>query len=661
MPRRYPGKPSWRPASAVLHDVLVFVAVFASYLWSAPRSVVLEDDGFFILAAYFNGAAHPPGYPLYTALAHLATLLPLGSIAFRVHAFTALSAALACLVLRRVATRLVGSLAWGSVSALVFGFSATFWSQSIIAEVYALNVLLFFLLIALALDPSSFCPVSRTRPVFLAGLLYGLSLSNHLPLVLLSSPALFAIYWPHRRQLLRHAPAALIGALCGLAPYAWMIYRTHAVPEFCFFGPIRNWADFWYVISRQAYGDVDFSPSAGWNDKFLYAGSVLRETARQFGTFGWPVSLVGLVLAWRRWPASCYLGFVLACLGCTLAIVLLRDIDYDLFHRNIFRVYPLVAYGVAAIWLGLGARAAVQWADHVFRGAVKKNLLAAALAVLLVGTTWVGGAGANFRAHDDWSAVYAGVLLNSLPQRAVLYANADTVNGPVGYLHWIEGVRPDIRLYSGWYLLVGDQPYRPYMLPPAELEALYERFIGSHADSIFYTNDFPHAHASDDYGLYLRVGYPGEGSASRVIAGPRISAFFAAIARARPPADPWERMHYWRLRADHCRVWGNIQMDSLPEKVRAGDFVPCDHYQGRLLLVRLLLDSGSQDLHAMERLLDEARDLREQSSTKQERAALELLTAEVLWRAGRDAQAAGYFREAARIWPHPENPAMARR
>jgi len=166
---------------------------------------------------------------------------------------------------------------------------------------------------------------------------------------------------------------------------------------------------------------------------------------------------------------------VLACLGCTLAIVLLRDIDYDLFHRNIFRVYPLVAYGAAAIWLGLGARAAVQWADHVFRGAAEKNLLAAALAVLLVGTTWVGGAGANFRAHDDWSAAYAGVLLHSLPQRAVLYANADTVNGPVGYLHWIEGARPDIRLYSGWYLVVEDQPYRPYMLPPAELEALRRR------------------------------------------------------------------------------------------------------------------------------------------------------------------------------------------
>ena len=32
------------------------------YLWSMPVTVVLEDDGFFILAARYNAVAHPPGW-----------------------------------------------------------------------------------------------------------------------------------------------------------------------------------------------------------------------------------------------------------------------------------------------------------------------------------------------------------------------------------------------------------------------------------------------------------------------------------------------------------------------------------------------------------------------------------------------------------------------
>jgi len=71
------------------HLLVVFMVIFVVYFWSAPRTVVLEDDGIFILAAYFNGIAHPPGYPLYTLLGHLATYLPFGSVAFRVHLLSA--------------------------------------------------------------------------------------------------------------------------------------------------------------------------------------------------------------------------------------------------------------------------------------------------------------------------------------------------------------------------------------------------------------------------------------------------------------------------------------------------------------------------------------------------------------------------------------------
>ena len=92
------------------HILTVVLVMLSVYLWSAPRTVVLEDDGFFILAAYFNGIAHPPGYPLYTVLGHFMTWLPFGSVAYRVHALSALFGALGCGVLWWVVSKFCVSI-----------------------------------------------------------------------------------------------------------------------------------------------------------------------------------------------------------------------------------------------------------------------------------------------------------------------------------------------------------------------------------------------------------------------------------------------------------------------------------------------------------------------------------------------------------------------
>ena len=48
----------WDPEGNFLHLVLVFVLVLVNGLASAPRGIMLDDDGYFILEAYFNGVAH---------------------------------------------------------------------------------------------------------------------------------------------------------------------------------------------------------------------------------------------------------------------------------------------------------------------------------------------------------------------------------------------------------------------------------------------------------------------------------------------------------------------------------------------------------------------------------------------------------------------------
>src|SRR5688572_27017314 len=87
----------------------LLVGLIGVYALSAPRTVALQDDGEFILAGYFLGVAHPPGYPVHTLLAFLFSHVPVGSVAWRVHVLSgvlgALAACVVYLCLRRLDTR----------------------------------------------------------------------------------------------------------------------------------------------------------------------------------------------------------------------------------------------------------------------------------------------------------------------------------------------------------------------------------------------------------------------------------------------------------------------------------------------------------------------------------------------------------------------------
>ena len=74
----------------------VFAVALLLYTWTLAPTVTLVDSGELILAAWGTGVAHPPGFPLWVMLAHLASLLPFGNVAVRINFSSALFAALAC-------------------------------------------------------------------------------------------------------------------------------------------------------------------------------------------------------------------------------------------------------------------------------------------------------------------------------------------------------------------------------------------------------------------------------------------------------------------------------------------------------------------------------------------------------------------------------------
>lgn len=190
-------------------DLLAFaiatVVTFAGYFYTLQPSVGLEDSGEFLTAAHHLGVPHPPGYPIWTILAFIwQFLVPFGNIAWRINlmsaVFGSVAVGLAALIISKTG-HLMGArvgflraldpalvnvfvLAASVSAALMLAFSPVMWSQAIITEVYALNA--FFLLLTLVLLYRwSFEPERRWR-LYLAAFIWGVSLTNHQTLVLLT-------------------------------------------------------------------------------------------------------------------------------------------------------------------------------------------------------------------------------------------------------------------------------------------------------------------------------------------------------------------------------------------------------------------------------------------------------------------------------------------
>src|SRR5436853_2714386 len=74
--------------------IAIAVAAGILYFLTAARDIVVGDSPELITAAVTLGVAHAPGYPLFTVLGHLFSLVPFGSIPFRINLLSAICGAL---------------------------------------------------------------------------------------------------------------------------------------------------------------------------------------------------------------------------------------------------------------------------------------------------------------------------------------------------------------------------------------------------------------------------------------------------------------------------------------------------------------------------------------------------------------------------------------
>jgi hypothetical protein len=407
---------------------LVVPAVLAVYLITLSPTVGLIDSGELAAGCYLLNILHPTGYPLYTMLGRLASLVPVAMVVNRVAVLSALMAACGVGLLLLLGLRLGVSRTIAGSVALLVGLSIPVWTVAVDVEVYALTLVLVALL-WLAAESAE-----RSGSLLLLAYLAGLALTNHMSgasAVLGIALATLLIY---RRELVRRIPVLVLLFLLGVSPHLFLVLRARAGPLLAWGNPSDLERLFRHVTAEQ-YRGLMFSGS--FVEMMRNAGRGALLLARSLVYVLVPVVLYGAIRLFRQ-RRNLAIG-----LAVSAFVSFAYAINYSI--RDI-ESYYLPCLAALAVFTMVGLDGLAQ------RAGIWRHLAWATGLVALLLNFQVAGRQGDYVAYD-----HAMNTLASAEQNATIITDWWEFSSPAFYLQNVEGVRPDvcvvdeILMRNSWY------------------------------------------------------------------------------------------------------------------------------------------------------------------------------------------------------------------
>ncbi|MBS1514368.1 MAG: DUF2723 domain-containing protein [Bacteroidetes bacterium] len=449
----------------LIYQVLSFIIPFIAYVATLAPTVTFIDAGELTTVCAKLGVAHPTGYPLFTILGHLFSLLPFGSVVYSLNFMCAVISSVTVSMFFSLMVFLFTRLklnddTWEDrlsdisvynisfAASLVLAFSKTFWDTSNAIEVYSLhtffivaNITLFLKACNLTSGDLKGSLLAREKSWLLFAFVLGLSFTNHLSTIFLSVGFLYLFFAVNGFNKLSFQRIALLAIpfLIGLSVYIYLPVRANN-PVLAWGHP-DTWANFYRHVSGKQFS------------VWMFTGSDNMFKQLEYFTGAFPLEFF-------------YAPLILAILGLIeLAIKSIKMFFYTALLAGFCVIYAsnydihdidsyfLLAYIVTAIWIGFGIYFIVKRFKEGMQKAVSTILIFVALFPMINSYKSVNES-QNYYVKD-----YTFNVFNSAPQNSIVLSTQwDFWLSASMYFQYVEGIRKDLvvidkeLLRKSWYI-----------------------------------------------------------------------------------------------------------------------------------------------------------------------------------------------------------------
>ncbi|KAF0106549.1 MAG: hypothetical protein FD147_2496 [Chloroflexi bacterium] len=232
--------------------LIVIIIGFVYYQTLLPGIGYMGDVAKFQFLGKVLGTPHAPGYPNYLILNHFfVTIFPFGTLAFKANLlssfFTLGAAVILYLTMRQISVKPLISFS----IVLSFCFAKTVWNQSIIAEVYSLNLLYVSLVTYFLLKWNI---TKRDRFFYFGCFFYAISFGNHLIMISFLPAIVYVVIVTDNKAFInpKKIIAVLLFILIGLSQYYYLYWRTISPDTTYLEVKVNNLQDLFFLLTGGA-------------------------------------------------------------------------------------------------------------------------------------------------------------------------------------------------------------------------------------------------------------------------------------------------------------------------------------------------------------------------------------------------------------------------
>jgi len=438
---------------------ILFIVSYGLYYVTLAPDVCWEDSGELITAVSTLGISHTPGHPLYILLGNLSLYFH-SNPAYALNLFSAIMGGFTVVFLYIAIFALLNGLNGlaekknrthqriiASASSLTFAVTASFWSQSLSAEVYTLQSFLTSLIVCLLIY--WFFRGTGNRLLLLSAYILGLGLTNNITLIVLL-PAILVLVMNRdrlKRPALSESLIALILFIFGLTLYIYLPIRSLSDP-FLDWGNPETWDQFLWMLTMQEYAEGAGSTYAA---KDVAASLISKKILLQF-------SWIGLILGVTGWAALFWRQQKIA-LFFTIIIILNLALSLFLGAGPDFEAYFLTSYLCFAILIASGTDSLIFLLKKVKNIKLSAVAIGASILLLisLIPTLGLVNYDQVEKRNAVWAKEFAIILSENLPEKAIFITDNTVDHFLLMYVQGVLDQRRDIaNIYSpllkfSWY------------------------------------------------------------------------------------------------------------------------------------------------------------------------------------------------------------------